>query len=229
MLLLLPPPLSSRPSSPPPPAHGPAASRRRLRATVRIISECVTLKLGAAERPAQPPRDDAGHDADGDAACAAHRIRISSGQAFGSPRVIVSSSPPARDVDFGAVEARACPGAERSRRRLDRPAVDHLASAVAQLRLDRRDLLLLAVGLITRPVTVSSSLPLASLLPVHVRGDQLQRAVVPARRSQARAFHSGGARNQNAAASAATIRTSTARQNRAAAARLDLVAPRGTG
>src|SRR5437588_265259 len=49
---------------------------------------------------------------------------------------------PRRNIDFGAVETRACARRERMGRRLYGPALDHLAPMVLELRLNRRDVLL---------------------------------------------------------------------------------------
>ena len=85
-----------------------------------------------------------------------------------------------------------------------------------------------SVGLITRPLIATSSLPLWSdcrslVVIISCSG------VAPAWASPARAFHSGGARNQKAAAAASDQRTNIARisgQRRAAVA---LVGDRGIG
>ena len=177
------------------------------RAIVRIVS-AVTLRLGdgtAATARRHSRRTRRSHTDGEPQPRQSDRIRISISQlAPDSPRRDGQLVAARRDVDFGAVEARA-----RARRRASaqaarwssyRPPCRRCCAAAPGSAAP----LLLGGRIDHAAVTVSSSLPLSSCWRSLCVIDQRQRARRSGCRARAVPSSSGGARNQNEAASAAT-------------------------
>ena len=159
------------------------------------------------------PRDATRDPAEAPTARPPHRIRIGSTRASGAGRADRNGQLVAtrRNADFGAVEARASPrrqrGSPAARWSTDKPACRAWCAAAPAAAGHPVPS---GVGLITRPVTFNISCPLASRwrsMCVVTSASGL----APAAAKPSRTFHASGAKNQKAAASAATTRMTTSR------------------